>query len=727
MAEICIIEKYPTVYPYESVFPFKFDKASLVDAKMEKVLKRDIVLDIEKVKQDYKYVILVGKEACKFVADIRSVTDFQGYLVEDKYLALMNPIAVKLQPSKKDSFDKAINDIINTISNEGTAQKELTITGIQSIEEAEQYLKDLLEKVISSEVVYLAMDTETTAFYPRDGYLLGVSLSYSSTYGVYIDSMCLTEDLIYVLQEIVSRATILFFNAKFDRKFLEYHCGLKFNKWEDVMLEHYNLDENAGHGLKPLSIKYTDLGDYDKELSEWKYAYCKSNKVKMDDFTYDLFPFDIIYKYAATDAIATYRLHFKFKPYIEANAKLLNVYDNLLIKGSNALQVIEENGIPLAPPEMIQKYISDLSDEIAILTKSLYDYEEVKKVEEIKGALFNVNSTYHVSCLFFEVLKLKVLKLTETGNPSADAEVLETLSKEHPLASIINNIKKLKKIKATYLDKMLQGMDRDGRLRTNFNLHTTTSGRLSSSGKINAQQLPRDNKLPKKCIRARDNYKIVSHDLSTAEMYVAAVLSGDKALQKVFVSGDDYHGFMAVHKFNLSCTSNEVKEFFPELRQDAKTISFEILYKLNYREPVLENFPRLKKWLKEQEAYIKKNGFIYSYFGRKRRLSDVFSPDKKEGQHQVRSGINFLVQSVSSDINLIAAIEMVQWIIDNNYQEVMKIFGLVHDSILAEVENDYISIYCEKLTELMQKDRGLSIPNCPIKVDIQIGQDYAFV
>ena len=153
----------------------------------------------------------------------------------------------------------------------------------------------------------------------------------------------------------------------------------------------------------------------------------------------------------------------------------------------------------------------------------------------------------------------------------------------------------------------------------------------------------------------------------------------------------------------------------------------EILYKLNYREEALKTFTRLKSWLQEQEAYIKEHGYIYSFFGRKRRLADVFSPSKKDAQHHVRSGINFLVQSVSSDVNLLAGIEMQEWIIKNSYQKVMLIWGLVHDSILAEVHDDYIELYLSKLAEFTQKDRGLSIPGCPIGLDVEIGQSYGTV
>jgi len=69
---------------------------------------------------------------------------------------------------------------------------------------------------------------------------------------------------------------------------------------------------------------------------------------------------------------------------------------------------------------------------------------------------------------------------------------------------------------------------------------------------------------------------------------------------------------------------------------------------------------------------------------------------------------------------------MQDWIVENGYEKFMKIFGLVHDSILAEVKDEYIDMYTEKLAELTQKDRGISIPNCPIGLDLEIGKNYAF-
>jgi len=50
---------------------------------------------------------------------------------------------------------------------------------------------------------------------------------------------------------------------------------------------------------------------------------------------------------------------------------------------------------------------------------------------------------------------------------------------------------------------------------------------------------------------------------------------------------------------------------------------------------------------------------------------------------------------------------------------------LVHDSVLAEVREDLVDSYCKTLKSCVQKDRGISIPDCPIGCDFQIGQDYS--
>jgi DNA polymerase I-like protein with 3'-5' exonuclease and polymerase domains len=123
-------------------------------------------------------------------------------------------------------------------------------------------------------------------------------------------------------------------------------------------------------------------------------------------------------------------------------------------------------------------------------------------------------------------------------------------------------------------------MDKDCRVRTNFNNTFTSSGRLSSSGKFNAQQIPRDDPIIKGCIQAPEGWSITQQDLQTGECYYAAVLSGDTKFQEVFRSGGDLHSTMAKMVFGLSCAVEDVKKLYPLKRQASKAVNIMAAYKL---------------------------------------------------------------------------------------------------------------------------------------------------
>lgn len=717
--KIAIIDKNPTNLDYSNYFSFNFDLYHLTTKKVKKLLVKDITIEFDP--EEYDFVILVGADACKKYTK-KSVVNYQGYLLEDKYLPITSPAMLSFKPAGKPAFDKAVTDIEHYVAGEDKVEYNPEVVLIQSEKEALEFVN----VVLAAKPPKIALDSETSALYSRNGYVLGVSLTYKEDHGVYIHADAISEEVSEKLQELFSSTVVIFHNAKFDKHFFEYHFDWKFPKWEDTILLHYCLDEQTGtHGLKQLAIKYTDLGDYERDLDLFKKEYCSKHGIKVGDFTYDLIPFETLGIYAAKDTIATWLLFDIFYPIVSKVPKMKWVYDNLLKKGTDALILLEDNGVPFKEEELLPAQ-GQLDDEIHDLMQNLYTFDSVKRFEKKTGKVFNPNSVMHLREVLFVLEGLPIpAKRTEKGEISTDKEVLKDLAKDHEIADALLRVRQLKKIKSTYIDKVLLGLDADGRLRTNFNLITTTSGRLSSSGKLNMQQLPRDNKIVKRCIKARPGWKIVSHDLGTAEMYIAAVLSGDKVLQDFFRKGGDYHGFMAKLKFNLACEDTQVAKLFPDLRQAAKTISFEILYKLNLREEVLEKFPQLKKWLKKVSSEIRAHGYAYQYFGRKRRLPNVFSKSKGEADHEVRSGVNSLVQGPASDINLLACIDMIDYIKHTGMKT--KIFAMVHDSILAEVPDDELEHYCSKLKEFMQQDRGLYISGAPIKVDVEIGEDYSFV
>lgn len=568
--KICIIDKAPSRNDYRKHFSFDFELFHMSSVPITKLLKRDVdlVIDLD----PYDLVILVGAEAAKEYAKVTSVTNYAGLLIDDKFVCISNPAMLIFKPEGKPEFQRAVDKIEKYVAGTlGEAKASGDYKGICNEDEAIEYFK----QVLAEGTEFVALDTETTALYPRDGYVLGLSMTHKPKHGRYILTDILGDEAMNLLEQIIAKFDIVFHNLKFDYKMLNYHLGLKFDRQRvnDTMVMHYILDENDSHGLKQLALKYTDFGDYDSELDYFKKEYCARHGMLQEDFTYDLIPFDIISNYAAIDTAVTYELYLKFKPIIEKNQKLKWLYDNLMMPGILFLMDMEEVGIPMDKDRLVaaNKY---LQDEITEARKDIFEFDAVKNYEKDSGTVFNPGSVVQLRKVLFDYAGLTPTgKMTKAGAISTDAEVLNELAEEHPLPKAILKVRQLSKIHSSYIVKILPELDRDGRIRTNFNLTFTTSGRLSSSGKFNAQQIPRDTYYVKGAIRAPAGYKIVSQDLSTAEVYFAAVLSGDTNLQKVFSGGGDLHSTIAKMVFNLPCDVDQVKKLYGTMRQAAKAIN----------------------------------------------------------------------------------------------------------------------------------------------------------
>lgn len=753
MRNVAIIETKPSRTDFSKSFKeaFEFDRFALCsDPTIKKVLKKDVDIDFNP--DNYEWIILVGADACKYYTKNASVTDYSGKIVEEKFLPVINPAMVSFKPESARLWDESRDNIIGYITGTKRVVKYST-DKLYGITESD-HLKEFLRAAIASTNTFIGLDSETTALYPRDGYVLGVSLSYERDHGAYIDSDCIDDEASELFQELFNKKIVVFHNAKFDLAFMKYHFGWEFPNYEDTMLLHYCIDENPGtHGLKQLALQYTDYGDYEQPMYDWIADYRKRTGCLKEDFSFDLIPFDIIQPYASIDAVVTFLLYAKLKPAVTKNKKLNKVYNEILIPASTFLIEVQDNGVPF-DMERLKFAQKEMQKSIDESIEELYREPKVLDFEKDQGKPFNPNSVMQLRSFLFDYIGLTPIgKKTSTGANSTDAEVLKELAEQHHIPKLILNIRQKSKIKNTYLDKIIPQLDRDGRLRTNFNIHGTTSGRLSSSGKLNLQQLPRDNPAVKGSIKASPGHKIVAVDLTTAEVYVAAILSNDKELMGVFKSGGDFHSTIAKKVFNLPCEVSEVKELYPLLRQAAKAITFGIMYGagpskisqqvtkdakdngMDYvfteedaREAIkayFKQFSGLKHWITKNQEFIANNGYIYSYFGRKRRLPNVLSTDGGIKSHAIRSGLNFLVQSPASDVNLLGGIEMQKYIKKTGMKA--RIFALVHDSILAEVPEDEVDHYIEKLKAFIKTDRGLSIPGCSIGCDFEVADDYSML
>ncbi|HCD67091.1 MAG TPA: DNA polymerase, partial [Bacteroidetes bacterium] len=469
MPKVALVETKPSRTNFKREFEgaFEFDQYQLCsNPDLKKVLKRDC--DIDMNPDDYDWVILVGSDALKYYTKVNSVTEYSGKKIEGKFLPVINPAMLAFKPEAQRAWDDSKESIKNYISGdfEDVVVDESIAFGIQDTEKA----NDFIRAAIAEECEYIALDSETTGLYPRDGYMLGISLSYNNKCGAYIDTDCFSSETERLLQMLFDLKTVVFHNAKFDMAFFEYHFGFKFPSFEDTMLLHYLIDENpGGHGLKALSLKFTPYGDYEKPMYDWIDNYRKEHGVLKADFQWGAIPFDVMKTYAAMDALCTFILYEKFIK-IKQNKKLKSVYDNILIPGTRFLTDIQDNGVPFDKKRLYlaqDAMQTDIDEAIA----KLYENDKIRRFEEINAKPFNPNSTVQLRKLLFDHLGLQPTgKKTGTGADSTDAEVLKELALQNSVPQLILDIRQKSKIKNTYLDKIIPQLDRDSRLRTGFNL-----------------------------------------------------------------------------------------------------------------------------------------------------------------------------------------------------------------------------------------------------------------
>ena len=745
MSNVCFVfasgvEKDPTKVINKYLKDTDYDVKFLHSGKKEKILKKDIDLDFEEL-NTYKIVGLIGAEPLKYIAGMTGIQKYNGMFIEKKYLPIMNPNIAVFKPQLEDDIVRAFNQVPKLLSGEDLGkQAEKDYCFVETEDQFQNYREQF------EDAKKIVVDIETTSVSPHTGTILGIALSTRPHQGIYVSVDIVNKHKQWFHNLFMDKLCI-FHNSKFDTNYMETEMGFEFPNYEDTMLLHYCLEEAVGtHGLKPLALRFTDLGDYERELDEYKKSWARKNKVKLADFNYGMLPSDILAPYACKDADATFQLYGKFKPLVEKSEDFNRLYENILLPATHAMKTLEKNGGPINIEQvnwLAEQYQIDMEE----CLEEINTHEAVQRFERVYEKTFNPNSTAQLRDLFFSILKLKPTKKTDTGAWSVDKEVLTNLN--HPLSEAILELREKTKMAGTYISNIKNGVDKDGRLRSGFNIHGTTSGRLSSSGNLNYQNIPRDNKDIKKLFKARPGYKIIQCDLGTAEVYYAAMLSGDKFLQKAFIDKLDFHSYVAKQMFNLPEEVNQVKKLHPNERQYAKAITFGIMYQAGpakiaetvnkdakageeitsaqskqFIQKYFNEARSLKRFIDGSNQQIENHAYIYSFFGRKRRLPEAKSPNRGVAQHAIRSGVNFLVQSVASDINVMGVIDLVKWIEDNDYGDVIKPFTVVHDSIVSEVREDLIDTYIENAKRCIQTDRGLSIPDCPIKVDFEIGPSW---
>ena len=231
-------------------------------------------------------------------------------------------------------------------------------------------------------------------------------------------------------------------------------------------------------------------------------------------------------------------------PQVAEDKGLTFVYEKIELPTAVVLQKIERNGV-LIDPDLLATQSNELGKRMLEIEQSAY---------ELAGQPFNLNSPKQIGEIFFEKLKLPVVKKTPSGSPSTDEEVLQKLAEDYPLPKVLLEYRGLSKLKSTYTDKLPKMIDpTTGRVHTNYAQAVAVTGRLASNDP-NLQNIPIRNaegRRIREAFIAPPGSVIVSADYSQIELRIMAHISGDENMLRAFAEGEDIHRATAAEIFGV--------------------------------------------------------------------------------------------------------------------------------------------------------------------------------
>ena len=432
-----------------------------------------------------------------------------------------------------------------------------------------------------------------------------------------------------------------------------------------------------------------------------------------------------LYNYSCEDADFTNRLAAKLLPKLEKQ-KLVELFKEIEMPLVSVLAMMEINGVKID-----KNFLSDMSREINKKINRL-----VKKIHDLAGSDFNINSTQQLREILFEKLAIPALGIgkNKTGF-STGADELAKLKGLHPIIDLIQEYRELNKLANTYIDALPELVNKQtGRLHTSFNQTVTATGRLSSS-EPNLQNIPIRTELGReirKAFIADQGYKLLSLDYSQIELRLAAHLAGDKKMIKAFLNGEDIH----------TATAAEINQVVlpdvtPAMRREAKAVNFGILYgqgphglaagadipyarAKEFIDKYFVVYAGVKKFVDQTIEGARGSGYVETMFKRRRFLPEINSTNMQVRKAAERMAINTPLQGTAADIIKIAMIA-IKKIIDREYGEKLKMLLQVHDELVFEVKNDLVVEAAGKIKTIMEQVIKLKVP---IAVDAKQGDNW---
>lgn len=743
---------------------------------------------------------LLGKQSP--ITEIRGYPywsiDLQAYVVPT-----FHPGAIMFNAAFFEDFAHDVEKLPSVAKFEpgGLKHEEPNTTIVSS---REQWLQ-LKEKLVVEDNV-MSVDIETDGFDPFQDDILSIGIG-PTPKDVYIFTKECIEDkeMWPYLEEVLGdpNITYVYQNGKFDVKYMraegskevfgkDKKCVVKTARCDfDTMLAHYCLDERQGtHGLKVWAREEFDAPDWDAPLA--KYLPTKSTP-------FSAIPPEIMYKYQAYDVFYTRKGYYRFTDRMKADGTY-ECFKKVYVPAVEAFTQIELAGVPIDRARLQQLY-TEAQPRIEAAKKELTQaaidagwdpvkYAKFKNAEKMvkwnkenahlpadKQArrpggtevpkVFNPASHPQLSWVAYDLCGMPLFE----GKKTCNKDAVDLYRHRHPFWEALANYKEVSDLFGTFIKGMLERIDPDDRIRPDFLLHGTKTGRISCSNP-NMQNLPRGS-VVKDFFVADPGCVVVNADYKTLEVVIAAILSDDPAMKKPFIEHKDFHSettrkvyakeLAAMHEAVAAKDRRPFDEIlemtmmmevrhkvhdlldagdfegaynalWKHMRFLTKFITFGVMYgrgpeslakgELNcsilqaqgYMDQFFSGYPKYKKWLDTQFKHAKEQGFVQNIFGFKRRWPFITADNLHEVKNQ---SWNTPVQGSASMVCMQALCRIQKALTERGWGRVL--FS-VHDSIVTSLSKEHLQEAMTLVYDEMTKD--IIGTDVRLEAELEVGPTY---
>lgn len=554
-------------------------------------------------------------------------------------------------------------------------------------------------------------------------------------------------------------------NAKFDFLWMLVHFGVKWHEYFDfdTMLAHYMLDENDLHGLKYLAQKYCGAPDWDID---------GDNKRGNG-------PLEKLALYHAHDLYYTRELRGVLLKKLKEDPQVHQVFEEIMMPCARLFVEVEFDGVYIRTDKMddAERYLMNEVREAKRDMNKFGRLQNWGSPKQLADFLFGPKNKF-INDGKTRCLGIAPLEKTKTGKPSTSESVIKRIEHpvgpallrfrgaKQQLSFFIDGWKpflhksKLHpsfKLHGTVTGRLscehpnLQQVPRDERIRS---LITAPPGWTLIEADLSQIEL----RIAAELAQERNMLEAFANEVDVHWLTVLRELERGGGEAKLIIetahtwlkqqaekkrknSIPDKPKYSEAIEILLEMGPDaavDINKAWKELRKKAKAINFGYLYGMwwkkfklyardNYgvnvtdeeamesRKFFFSTYSDYPKWHDKQRKFARRNGYVRSLSGRKRRLpAAMHGDDTPERREAERQAINSPVQSFANELNLMAGLQL-----RKEYpRSVARICGTVHDALLVWVKNGHVAEVTARLLKIMSHPDLLDVFDIELKVPV---------